>query len=129
MLQDEHLRLVADAHIPEAFHTDLDLVARWVRGRRWVMAESDLILEAMVEFALSPRMTEIDSYIRLSRRMEIMGESDGREYAIPSYRDFAHLLMSLPVGLTSTFRGGGEPGHLGVGLNAADIDEGERDAA
>lgn len=106
MLQNEYLCLPVGTHIPEAFHIDLDRLARWVRGRHWTDVEADLILEALLEYLGSNRPTIKSTYLRLKERFSILSECDGRNYLAPSHRDFRHLVVSLPTNLVRLCRQG-----------------------
>jgi hypothetical protein len=110
MLQSEYLRLPVGAHIPKAYHEHLDRLARWVRGRVWLDAEADLILEAMLEY-LDDRGPSIrHQYHCLCLRMATMSHMDSREYRVPSFQDFSHLIRSIPKALVRQCRIG-PPAH------------------
>lgn len=104
MLQNEYLRLPVGAHIPTKYHGHLDRLARWVRGRVWLDVEADLILEAMLEYLDICGPTIRHQYRRLRLRMETASHIDGREYLVPSYEEFRHLLRSLPSALVTQCR-------------------------
>ena len=104
MLQNENLRLPIGAHIPTAFHKDLDNLARWVRGSRFTDVEADFILEAMLEY-LDPSLPGIrDVYRRMVRRMTLLSYQEDRHYEIPRFRMFTHYVESLPPGLVAVCR-------------------------